>query len=257
MLELLTRNAAFRSRAHEITERYQYPSKSQIRYYTFDIFDILEYCSALLVLNRGEQARRVFVDALQRIESLFIDNKHRIFEESQHFENSDPQAIGIVCSVIDSCGFIAVLMKNTELIEAVNKSIVDGEFVSTEGDIVYDGTFRLIEYVIKLNNDIKEAEKFRVENWNDWVEFDEASDYDLNWKFFLPVENNNLNELLSVISHYNSDLTIKLNKGLLHPYNYRFSRNVLGFIEAVAMRMLKKQLQPDEHYPSLGIDKLL
>jgi hypothetical protein len=257
MLELLKENAAFRSRAQVIISRYQIPTREQVCYSTFDIFKALDFSSALLVLDKVDQARQVFAELLQQVNSLFVDYKRHIFEESLYFENSDPLSLGIVCTAIRSCVFIAILTRNNELIDAIDESVIDGEFISEDGIKVYDGNFRFSEYVLRLHSDIKAATRFRIENWDDWVEFDEACDYDVDWKFFLPVENNNLNELLNTISQYNSDSAIELSKGLLHPYNYSFSRNVLGFIEAVAMRMLEKQLQPDEHYPSFGIDKLL
>ncbi|MEJ2425401.1 MAG: hypothetical protein P8101_13245 [Candidatus Thiodiazotropha sp.] len=257
MLELFRENAKFRSRANAIIDGRQRTIDCSKGSATFGLYYAMEYCAALLVLRKERQAKQAFADFMEQARSLFVENRQRIFEESLDFEQRDAHSIAYLCRVIDASGFVALLTQNNPWIDAIDECIVEGEFVSSDGIKVYDGTFRLLEYLIKLNRDVVEAARFRTENWDEWEEFDEVVDYDVDWKCFIAVENRDLSKLLDIIVQDKVDSAIKLENGRFHPYTASFTKYVFGYTQALALRMLKDQQQPGMKYPVFGIDLLL
>ncbi|MEJ2425890.1 MAG: hypothetical protein P8101_15820 [Candidatus Thiodiazotropha sp.] len=257
MLDLLQENEKFRSHAKAIVDNRQRTIECSKRSDTFDLFYAIEYCAALLVLRKEVQAKQAFSDFMRRAQSLFIKNRQRIFEESLDFEQRDVRSITYLCHLIDMSGFVALLTQNNEWIDAIDECLVEGEFVSPDGAKVYDGTFRLLEYSIKLNRDSAEAARFRSENWDEWEEFDEVVDYDIDWLCFVAVENRDLGKLLDLIVQDRIKSTIQLENGRFHPYTLSFTNYVLGYTQAFALQMLKDQQKPGVKYPTFGINLLL
>jgi hypothetical protein len=257
MLDLFRENAKFRSRASTVVGSRQQAIDCSKGSDTFELYDAMEYCAALLVLEEEIQARQVFTDFMAQAQSLFVENRQRIFEESQDFEQNDIPSISYLCRVINVCGFVALVTQNNQWINSINECIVDGEFVSPDGIKVYDGNFRLLEYSIKLNRDPLEAAKFRTENWDEWEEWDEVVNNDVDWMGFVTVENRDLPGLLDILAEDRAKTIHKIESGKFHPYTLLFTDYVLGCKQALALQLLQDQQKPDVDYPSYGIDLLL
>jgi hypothetical protein len=257
MLDLFRENEEFQRHAKAIVDNRQQTIECSKDSATFSLFYTMEYCAALLVLKKDAQAKQAFLNFMERAQSLFIENKHQIFKESFDFEQRDVRSITYLCYLIDISGFIALLTQNSQWINAIDECIVEGEFVSSDGGKVYDGTFRLLEYSIKLSQNLAEAARFRVENWDEWEEFDEVVDYDIDWKCFVAVENRDLDKLLDIIVQDKAKSAIQLENGRFHPYTLLFTKYVLGYTQAFALQMLKDQQKPSVKYQTFGINLLL
>jgi hypothetical protein len=257
MLDLFRENAKFQSHANAIVDNRLQTVNCSKGSDTFELYYMMGYCAALLVLEKEIQARQVFADFMGQAQELFVENRQRIFEQSRDFEQNDTPSISYLCRVIDISGFVALMTQNSQWINAIDECIVDGEFVSSDGIKVYDGTFRLLEYSIKLNRDPVEAAKFRMENWDEWEEWDEVVDNDIDWMCFVAVENRNLVELLNILDQYKNKTANQLKSGRFHPYTLLFTKHVLGCTQALALQMLKDQQKSDVKYPTFGINLLL
>ncbi len=257
MLDLFRENEKFRSHANSIVEIRQKTIECSKGSDTFELYYTMGYCAALLVLEEEIQARQVFTDFVAQAQSLFVGNRQRIFDESQDFEQNDTPSIAYLGEVIDISGFVALVTQNNQWINSIDECIVDGEFVSPEGIKVYDSTFRLLEYSIKLNRDPVKAAKFRKENWDEWEEWDEVVNNDVDWMGFVAVENRDLPGLLDILAQHRVKSIHKLESGKFHPYTLLFTDYVLGCKQALALQLLQNQQKPDVDYPTYGIDLLV
>lgn len=192
----------------------------------------LEVVSASVLLGEHSLAAQYFQKYIEDWKSFLSDKSLMELVFSDHGYYQDDSTATIYTAMCDGIYLSIVLGLRKEMEEMV------------ASDVPHPIQKRIgpcENYLLDLAlGRLEEAEKERVDNWQDWLEDEIVFEEDERWALAVPVARCNQEAFSSELEKWNEKIKSRILAKRIHPFTYRFSDYVLG-LELVPLIFLARQ----------------